>query len=243
MCSNIVYEWWSLCRVFKAAWCAYPHLHWWKKPDGVFFNHMIWRIKWWIGVVQAQSLVYYLTLVSTFFHFLKFSGNLSAVVQAKCFYQIARGFGLVTDLMEAQKRGFFCNSVSWLGPKHEQGFGSMIILPLSLIYCGRRVVSSYQTELIPQKKSPLCLPDTISTVNDWMMTRSATETHPLSNSNNTHNGIFIQTGLTLQQVIRHVYEIHQNVENLRWSRKECRDWHWVTGHMQRCLIVKSDKAD
>lgn len=42
---------------------------------------------------------------------------------------------------------------------------------------------------------------------------SATETHPLSNSNNTHNGIFIKTGLTLQQVIRHVYGIHQNVEN------------------------------
>lgn len=48
-----------------------------------------------------------------FFHFLKLSGNLSAVVEAKRF-----GFGLVTDLMEGQKRGFFSNSVSWLGPKH-----------------------------------------------------------------------------------------------------------------------------
>lgn len=55
------------------------------------------------------------TLVSTFFHF---SGNLSAVVEAKRFYQIARGFGLVTDLMEAQNRGFYCNSVPWLGLKH-----------------------------------------------------------------------------------------------------------------------------
>lgn len=71
-------------------------------------------------MVQAQSLVDYLTLVSTFFHFLKFPGNLSAVVEAylrKRFYQTARGFGLVTDLMEAQKGGFFCNSVSWLGLK------------------------------------------------------------------------------------------------------------------------------